>query len=201
MFIFRDPVFSINKKHTIEFCKKIINKKIKIKFMIETHLRILDSDLIEILKKAGLRAVKVGVENGSEEILKNESRNTIPKDEQLKKIREIESHKILVSAMYILGFPTDDLKSIKTTINYAKFLNTTYAQFSIWTPYPGTPIFQEYKDKIIEKSYEAFDQYRLVYKHNTFDSRRVRNLLDGAYTKYYSRIGWILKYCKSFLYA
>ena len=34
--------------------------------------------------------------------------------------------------------------------NYAKKLNTTYAQFSVWTPYPGTPIYNEYKDKVGE---------------------------------------------------
>ena len=41
--------------------------------------------------------------------------------------------------MYILGFPTDTDETINKTINYSKKLNTTYAQFSVWTPYPGTP--------------------------------------------------------------
>ena len=133
--------------------------------------------------------------------MKKESRYTIEKDQQLSKIRELEKNKIQVSSMYIIGFPSDNNETVINTINYAIKLNTTYAQFSIWTPYPGTPIFHEYKNKIIENSYESFDQYRLVYKHNIFDSQKVRNLLDRAYTKYYSRIGWILKYFKSFLYA
>ena len=46
MFIFRDPVFSINRNHTIDLCNKIIGEKININFAIETHLRILDSELI-----------------------------------------------------------------------------------------------------------------------------------------------------------
>ena len=58
MFVFRDPVFSINNKHTIKFAKERINRKINIKFIIETHLRILDEELIKILKKSGLAAVK-----------------------------------------------------------------------------------------------------------------------------------------------
>ena len=62
MFIFRDPVFSINKKHTIDFCNNLIKRKLNIRFVIETHLRILDTELIQILKKAGLKGVKVGVE-------------------------------------------------------------------------------------------------------------------------------------------
>ena len=54
MFIFRDPVFSINRKHTLEFCNDLINRNLNIKFVIETHLRILDTELISILKKAAL---------------------------------------------------------------------------------------------------------------------------------------------------
>ena len=43
--------------------------KLNIRFVIETHLRILDTELIIILKKAGLKGVKVGVESGDEEVL------------------------------------------------------------------------------------------------------------------------------------
>ena len=86
MFIFRDPVFSINRKHTIEFCNELIKRNLKIKFMIETHLRILDSELIKILKQAGLKGVKVGVESAVTDVLKQESRFTVTQDEQLKKL-------------------------------------------------------------------------------------------------------------------
>ena len=48
MFIFRDPVFSINKKHTIEFCNELISRKLNIRFVIETHFT---SELIKKLKK------------------------------------------------------------------------------------------------------------------------------------------------------
>ena len=141
MFIFRDPVFSINRKHTIIFCNELISRKINIKFVIETHLRILDTELIKLLKKAGLRAAKVGVESADQEVLKEVNRFTIKKDNQYLKIRELEDNKILISAMFIIGFPTDNEKTIMNTINYAKKLNTTFAQFSVWTPYPETPVF------------------------------------------------------------
>ena len=136
MFVFRDPVFSINKKHTIEFCEELIKRNLKIRYIIETHLRILDSELIKILKQSGLKAVKVGVESGDEEVMKDANRFTVNKDEQLTKIRELEKNNILVSSMFIIGFPTDDEDSIIKTINYAKKLNTTFSQFSVWTPLP-----------------------------------------------------------------
>ena len=201
MFIFRDPVFSINKKHTIEFCEELIKRKLNIRFIIETHLRILDSELIKILKIAGLKAVKVGVESGDEEVLKNANRFTIEKDAQLSKIRELERNNILVSAMFIIGFPTDDENSIMKTINYAKKLNTTFSQFSVWTPYPGTPVYKEHENEIIAEKFEEFDQYNLVFKHKNLSPKKIRILLGRTYTSYYGRISWFFKFLKNSILA
>ena len=78
----------------------------------------------------------------------------------------------MVSAMYIIGFPTDTEETINKTINYAKSLNTSFAQFSVWTPYPGTPIFEKFKNKISVEKYESFDQYNLVYQHKLFNLKK-----------------------------
>ena len=201
MFIFRDPVFSINKKHTIEFCNELISRKLNIRFVIETHLRILDSELIKKLKNAGLKAVKVGVESGVEEVLKSASRFTVKKDEQLSKIRELEKNNILISAMFIIGFPTDNEDSIMKTIEYAKKLNTTFSQFSVWTPYPGTPVYKEFEKKITAKNFEQFDQYHLVFSHDVLSQEKIRNMLSKTYTMYYGRINWLFKFVKNSLIA
>ena len=199
MFVFRDPVFSINKKHTIEFCEELIKRNLKIRYVIETHLKILDSELIKILKQSGLKAVKVGVESGDEEVMKDANRFTIKKDEQLTKIRELEKNNILVSSMFIIGFPADDEDSMMKTINYAKKLNTTFSQFSVWTPYPGTPVFKEYEDQITANRFEEFDQYNLVFKHKNLNKEIIRKYLSKAYSSYYLRIKWLTKYFKSLI--
>ena len=192
--IFRDPVFSINRKHTVDLCNEIISRNVKIKFVIETHLKILDSELIDLLKKAGLIGVKVGVESYSNDVLKDASRYTIKTDEQITKIKELESKKISVSSMFIIGFPTDTEETILSTINYARKLNTSFAQFSIWTPYPGTPVFENFKNKIETDKFENFNQYQLVYKHPLLDKKKARYFLNKAYNSYYLRLTWFFKF-------
>ena len=100
--------------------------------------------------------------------------------------------------MFILGFPHDNLKTMDETINYARKLNTTYSLFNVWTPYPGTPVFDQYKKKIIKNSYESFDQNTLVFKHDNLSEKNVRDYLSKAYSKYYLRFTWLFKYFKSF---
>ena len=195
-FIFRDPVFSINKKHTIELCNEIIKRNLDIKFIIETHLRILDKNLVQDLKKAGLKGVKVGIESSNLEVLQDANRYTVTKDDQIEKVNFLEKNKIQVSAMYIIGYPEDNEKTIIDTLNYSIKLNTSYAQFAVWTPYPGTPVYKEYKDKIIANKFEDFTQYKLVFKHKNLLPIEIRELLSKCYSKYYLRYNWIKDYIK-----
>jgi anaerobic magnesium-protoporphyrin IX monomethyl ester cyclase len=101
--------------------------------------------------------------------------------------------------MFIIGFPSDTESTILKTINYAKKLNTTYAQFSVWTPYPGTPIFEEFKNKIFAQNFEDYDQYKLVYKHENLDELKLKQLLQKAYEAYYIRFSWFKKFIYSFV--
>ena len=103
--------------------------------------------------------------------------------------------------MFIIGFPTDNELSIMKTIRYAQKLNTTFSQFSVWTPYPGTPVFKEYENVIIAKKFEEFTQYNLVFKHKTLSPEKIRVLMGKAYTMYYGRFSWALKFLKNSILA
>ena len=79
--------------------------------------------------------------------------------------------------MYIVGLPSDTEETYLKTLNFSKKVSSTYAQFSVFTPYPGTPAFENYKDKIITSKFD-FNQWKLVFKHENFDQVKIRKLLD-----------------------
>tara|TARA_B110000037_G_C17116544_1_gene503994 strand:- start:382 stop:1731 length:1350 start_codon:yes stop_codon:yes gene_type:complete len=184
-FVFRDPVFSINRAKTIELCNEIIERKLKIYFLIETHLSNLDDELIKILAIAGLKMVYVGVESSSSSVLKDINRFSITNDMQYKIIKKLKDNKIITKTMFMLANPEDNNHTINKTIEYAKFLPNELVQFSIFTPYPGTPIFASFKDKLTTDKMENFNQYKLVYKHKNFNSDDINLLKLKAYYKVY----------------
>ena len=99
--------------------------------------------------------------------------------------------------MYIIGKPTDSPSNFLKTINYAIKINSTFAQFNVLTPYPGTPAFSEYKDIITKKKYEEFTQKQLVFKHKHFNDNDILKLLNFSIRSYYLRISWIKKYIRN----
>jgi anaerobic magnesium-protoporphyrin IX monomethyl ester cyclase len=197
-FQFRDPVFTINRKYVEALCNAIIATKVPFRFAAEFHLKDIDNELASLLHRAGLRLAFVGIESVSASVLSNAKRMTIPIDAQYEKVKLLQKAGVRVKAMYIFGLPMDTDKTIDETINYALNLNSDYGQFSVFTPYPGTPVFEEYKDKIIAKKYENFTQWRLVFSHDYLTAQDVRDHLSRAYTKYYTHPRWILNKILSF---
>lgn len=193
---FRDPVFTIDRKRAVDIANEIIRRKIKIRWLCETRLDLLDKDLILILYKAGLRVINVGVESARGDILKKSNRLPIAIKHQEETIRFCEKTGIKIIAFYILGFKDDTKKSILETIDYAKKLNTYLAQFTISTPYPGTKFYDEMKSRITVKDYSLYDANHLVFRHDNLTEGEIYRLKEKAFVSYYFRLKWIFSYLK-----
>jgi len=187
-FTFRDPVFSINRKYTVSLCEQIIKENLKVEFQIETHLKNLDDELILLLKRAGLKMVYVGIESSSLNILKGIKRFTVDNDQQYQIINELKKNGIIVKSMFMLANPDDTVETIKNTIEYSKLLPNQLVQFSVFTPYPGTPAYNEFKDKIIVNDFEKYNQYNLVYNHKSLNNDVLIKLKNLGYRKFYFNI-------------
>ena len=159
----------------------------------------MDDALIRLLSKAGLKMVYVGVESYESDVLKDISRFTVSNDEVYNIIKKLEESDIIVKSMFMFGSPTDTVQTIKNTINYSKHLTNQLVQYSIFTPYPGTPMYKSYEDKITEKKYENFNQYKLVYEHKILNDKKINDLKSYAYKQFYFRFKKIPIIIRSFL--
>jgi anaerobic magnesium-protoporphyrin IX monomethyl ester cyclase len=68
---FRDESITLKKQYCMDLCRSIIDNEIKLDFSAHSRLDGLDEELIVMLAKAGFKLLFVGVESGSEKVLKN----------------------------------------------------------------------------------------------------------------------------------
>ncbi len=179
--VFRDPVFSINMKHTKMLLKKIADAKLKIDFSAELHLKNVDDEFLELCQFANFTGLKFGIESAHEEVRDSVNRFSVDNDEQMMIVDKINKANITTVGMFILAQPTDTHESCLSTIKYACNLNLNIAQFSIFTPYPGTPFYSRGDVASSFKKYEECNQYNLVYEHPTISKKDARKLLEKAY--------------------
>src|SRR5439155_1357562 len=114
----------------------------------------LDVELLDKLYAAGFRAMSFGVESLDAKTLKKSGRRPIPQGHQREIIDHCRKKGIVTAAFYVLGFLQDDWNSIAATIDYATDLGSTFAQFKILTPYPGTPMFKQIEPLLSEMDWE-----------------------------------------------
>ncbi len=195
--LFRDPIFSLDRKATMEFAKELIARELNLSFIIETHLNCLDPELAAVLRQAGLVTAKVGVESGNLEVMKKFNRKNFRFDEQIERIRAVERLGIQIIAFYILAMPDDTIDTALQTIRYSRLLNTAGAQYSVATPYPGTKFYDDIKDNITAERFDDYTHFDLVMRHKNLSAADVTRLKNIAYSSYYLRPRWLAKYLKS----
>jgi radical SAM superfamily enzyme YgiQ (UPF0313 family) len=134
-----------------------------------------------------LRQISFGVESPDPVVLKKVARRFIPHDHMRRMINLCWQLGIATTAFYVMGFLQDTEESIEDLIRFAVELDTTYANFKILTPYPGTPQFKQLKPLICETDWEKFDGYTLNFRHPALTPRRARLMLGMAYSRYFFR--------------
>jgi len=192
--IFRDPLFSEERERSVAIAEGIIRKKLPVEFECETRLDDLDTNLIDLLHRAGMRAITFGVESVSPITLKHVGRRPIPPVHQKAIVQYCRQLGIITHGFYVFGFLDDTPDSLRATIDYSIELDSAVALFKILTPYPGTPILKQIAPLITETNLEKFDGYTLTFKHPHITPEQMRFLLGSAYARFYVRPSWARNY-------
>lgn len=185
--IFRDPLFTEQRERCLALADEIRARALRVTFDAETRLDRLDPALLDALYAAGLRAITFGVESLSPDTLKKAGRRPIPPVHERTVIAHCRTRGIVTAAFYVFGFLPDDWPSIAATIEYATDLGSTFAQFKLLTPYPGTPMFKQLAPMLTQPDWEKFDGYSPTFTHPQLSDRELRFLLGAAYTRFYMR--------------
>lgn len=157
-FTFKDDSFTVNKKRVMEFCNKLISTDIKINWDCNTRVDLVDSDLLKTMKKAGCNSIKVGIESGSERILKLMDKGiTLERiEESAKLFRNVGIH---WTAYFMMGIPTETKEDIKKTLELLYRIKPGFASIGVYEPFPGTRLFDIGVERGLvkrEMSYEDF---------------------------------------------
>jgi anaerobic magnesium-protoporphyrin IX monomethyl ester cyclase len=183
----RDPLFTLDRNRCFEISEEIIARGLQLTFECETRMDDLDENLVRAMYAAGLREISFGVESPDPLVLKTVARRYIPPEHMRRIVNLCWELGIVTTAFYVIGFPQETEERIEDTIRFACELDTTYANFKILTPYPGTPQFKQLEPLIFETDWEKFDGYTLTFNHPHLTPRRARLMLGMAYSRYVAR--------------
>jgi anaerobic magnesium-protoporphyrin IX monomethyl ester cyclase len=176
-----DDAFSVDRKRVQEICREIVKRGLNIPWALPNGLRVdsVDETLFGELHAAGCHMIAMGVESGSEKILKK-----IDKGINKKQIREAFRYARSAGietllAMFMVGLPYETKEDIKKTAEFAKELDADITKVSVTIPYPGTRLYEKYmkNDKLVKEF--SWSSYRLhnperIYNHETLEWEEIK---------------------------
>ncbi len=139
-----DDNFTFKKDYVISFCKKLKEEFPDITWTCPNGVRIdtLDEEMVSYMKNSGCYALSIGIESGSNRILKLMKKSlTVEKIKE--KIELLKRFDLDINAFFILGYPGETKDDIKNTIDFALSLPLRRASFATFQPLPGTTIYHE----------------------------------------------------------
>ncbi|HNW36229.1 MAG TPA: radical SAM protein, partial [Candidatus Ozemobacteraceae bacterium] len=139
---FDDDTFNISKPHVLQLCEEIKKRNITIPWAAMCRADRFDRETLEECRKAGLFAVKYGIESADQSIIDgiHKNLNLETAEQVIAMTRELG---IKVHLTLVLGLPGETEQTIKKTWRFVKRVKADYMQFSLSTPYPGTELYEQ----------------------------------------------------------
>lgn len=198
---FVDETISLNKEYFLEFCDRLAAKKWNLEWQSPTRVSSIDEDIVGAAKKAGCHTFRLGIESGSEVILKKINKNISIKD-TLTAVSLCRKYGIKTVGYFIIGYLGETKETVKQTINFAIKLSPDFVAFFPATPMPATKLCLESEQALlIPKDY--WRDFVIGNRHDALpfifpDADKWTSL---AYKRFYFSPSYIIrqiKYIKSF---
>lgn len=169
IFFTEDNLF-ISTKQTGEFCKKLIEADLSLRWRSFVRVNCITDETAELLYKSGCRECLLGVESGDEKMLRNMNKHITPQ-RILEVVELLNTLGIHTQSTLIVGFPGETERTIQNTIDLLNAYPTNG---------PGMHFYYPFQFMVFPLSPIAYPENRVKYNlkgymhdwsHSTMDSR------------------------------
>lgn len=186
MIFFYDDHFAANRKRAKELLLAMIRDNLTFKWSTQVRADIVnDPELLELMKQSGCHTLFIGFESFNPESLKEmKKKQTV--DDIIKAVKIIHSYNINIHGMFVHGFDSDTWDSVKMTVQHAKKMRLTSAQFLMLTPFPGSEFYDHVADRIVFNDWSMYDAHHVVYQPLHFSLKGLQRAQTYSHEKFYS---------------
>jgi radical SAM superfamily enzyme YgiQ (UPF0313 family) len=174
-FMFIDDNLTQDRDYALELFKAIT--PLQKKWVTQASVEIADDpELLKWMSDSGCVGVFIGLESFSESALCSQNKRIKSPQYYKEAVRTIHRRGIFVEAGLIFGFDTDNREIYESTLRILDEVGIDAIQASILTPLPGTKLFTQMKDRIVDLNWEHYD-----YKYAVFEPAQMsRNDLNAG---------------------
>jgi len=182
-FFVLDENFLLHRKRALRLLELMTSNQKSWSLYVFSSARVLRSYTIEQLVGMGVSWIWMGLEGKKSEYRKLRGVDT------LALVRDLKSHGIRVLGSSIIGLEDHTPENMDQIIEDAVRHNSDFHQFMLYTPVPGTPLYDQHRKNGTLLSETAFSmadahgQYRFNYRHPHISQGREEKFLLKAFLR------------------
>ena len=184
-----------------EFCEGIISRGYNKKILFSCNMRFgsIDKNTATLMKKAGFRKLKMGLESANQKTLDKLSKGTNVKD-IVENCKMLSKAKLDIHLTVMVGYPWESREDITNTLKFAReLMNKGYVemlQATTVVPYPGTHLFGMAREnkwfRFNPENYDKYDMGEPVLKTPGISPQEIKKMCSELYKSFWSPL-FILK--------
>jgi radical SAM superfamily enzyme YgiQ (UPF0313 family) len=186
-FFIMDENFLLNRERALELLDHMKRGSKNWTFYVFSSANAIQRYSMQQLVELGISWVWMGLESPHSSYAKLKGTDTVGL------VRELHSHGIKLLGSTIIGLEHHTPENIRPEIEFAVAHETDFHQFMLYTPVPGTPLFQEMSEQGRMLSdvdlADIHGQYKFNFEHPAITRDESKRLLDWAFRLDFERNG------------
>lgn len=182
---FIDDTFNVPKNRFKRILRMMLHNRYRFHWHSYLRCQYADREMVELMKESGCEGVFLGIESGSNRILKNMNKAATSR-QYYKGISLLKEYEIPTFGCFIIGFPGETDDTVSETIQFIEQSGLDFYRAQLWYCEPVTPIWKEKeKYQIQGNSFE--------WSHATMDSQKASDLIDEMFFNI-NQCTWVPQY-------
>lgn len=167
---FIDDTFNVPLRRYKEILNEMIARNYAFKWNCNFRCQYADDEVVSLMKKSGCEGVFLGIESGSDRILKNMNKSATA-EHYRKGIELLKGQGILTYASFIVGFPGETEETVMETFQFIESTKPDFFRVQLWYYDTMTPIFHEAEKYGLKNS-------QFEWAHNTMNAEEAAYWMD-----------------------
>lgn len=189
-----DDSFNIDRKRVLRICNLLIEQGLnRVPWIPINGIRadLADEELLRRMRQAGCLRTAFGVESGNQRILDSVIDKHLTLEQIRRAFRAARSAGMDTIGFFIIGLPGETEQTMDDTIRFACELDPLVANFSIATPFPGTELYRQVKERgrLLADDYDdfVFFEGKARFEMEGLPPELVERKWKQAYRRFYLR--------------
>lgn len=160
---FADDTMTVSYDHVRKICS--LMKEEKMYWGAQSRVDLTKEEIVRQMKESGCLQLDFGVESGNQRVLDEVINKRIKLEQVERAFALCRKYGIRSHAAFMLGLPTETRKEMIDTFEFAKKIKPNWYAFGIFTPLPGTYLYDHY----YQPGEITIDDYKDVTFHKPTD--------------------------------